>query len=372
MSSKRDYYEVLGVGKEATKDEIKEAYRKLALQYHPDRNKSPDAEEKFKEISEAYAILSDDVKRQQYDQFGHGGIEGKYSEEEIFRGVDFGDILRGFGFGFGVEDIFERFFGRGTRAGPRRGGDIRYDLEVGLQDAVKGSESDIMVPRLEACDECKGTGVRPGTAPKICNRCRGTGQIQHVQSSGFGHFIQIEVCDVCGGRGRTFTPCMNCSGNGRIRRTRKITVKIPAGVDEGVGLRLPGEGEQGMRGTPSGDLYVVVHLRPHEYIERRGDDLYIKIPISFTQSSLGAEIDVPTLKGSEKLKIPAGTQTGTIFRFRGKGVPRLESRGTGDLLVEVVVRTPAELNEGGKQLLRELGRYVSEDNRPLRNKEFRG
>jgi len=373
MSSKRDYYEVLGVGKGASKEEIKEAYRKLALQYHPDRNKAPDAEERFKEISEAYAILSDDVKRQQYDQFGHGGIEGKYSEEEIFRGVDFGDIFRDFGFGFGVEDIFERFFGRGTRPRrPSKGEDIRYDLEIGLQEAIKGSENEISIQRLEACEECRGTGVRPGTEPKVCNRCKGTGQIQHVQSSLLGQFIQIEVCDVCGGRGRNFTPCRNCGGSGRMRRNRKIMVKIPAGVDEGIGLRLPREGEQGPQGSPPGDLYVVVHLRTHEYIERRGDDLYIRIPISLAQASLGAEIEVPTLKGNENQRIPPGTQTGTIFRFRGKGVPRLEARGTGDLLVEVVLRTPTELNDVGKRLLRDLSPYLKEDNRPLSNREYRG
>lgn len=369
MSSKRDYYEALGVGRDASKEQIKEAYRKLALQYHPDRNKAPDAEEKFKEISEAYAILSDDVKRQQYDQFGHGGIEGRYSEEEIFRGVDFGDILRGFGFGFGVEDIFERFFGGGGPRRPRRGEDIRYDIEVGLQEVVNGSERGIDVQRLEPCEECKGTGVRSGTEAKVCNKCNGTGQIQHVQRSGFGHFIQIEVCDVCGGRGRTFTPCRNCNGSGNVRRARKIMVKIPAGVDEGVGLRLQGEGGRGPRGTPPGDLYVVVHLKPHEFFERKDDDIYLRIPINFTQASLGAEIEVPTLKGSETLRMPPGTQTGTIFRFRGKGVPRLEGRGTGDFLVEVVVRTPSSLAEGAKRLLRELSQYVREDNGPLSNRE---
>jgi len=368
MSSKRDYYEVLGVGRDASKEQIKEAYRKLALQYHPDRNKAPDAEEKFKEISEAYAILSDDVKRQQYDQFGHIGIEGRYSEEEIFRGVDFGDIFRDFGFGFGFDDILERFFGGGRPRRPRRGEDIRYDLNVGLQEAVNGSEREIEVPRLEPCEECKGTGVRPGTEPKICARCNGTGQIQHVKRSGLGHFIQIEACDACDGRGRTFMPCRSCSGSGNVRRTRKITVKIPAGVDEGVGLRLQGEGGRGPRGTPPGDLYVVVHLRPHEFFERRGDDIYMRIPISFAQASLGAEIAVPTLKGNEALRMPPGTQTGTIFRFRGRGVPRLEGRGVGDLLVEVVVRTPSNLPEGAKRLLRELSQYVREDNGPLSNR----
>jgi len=368
MSSKRDYYEVLDVDRNATKDQIREAFRKLALQYHPVRNKSPDAEERFKEISEAYAVLSDDIKRQQYDQFGHGGIEGKYSAEEIFRGVDFGDIFRDLGFGFGFEDIIERFFGGGPRR-PRRGEDIRYDLQVGLQEVVYGSERDIEVQRLESCNECKGTGVRAGTEAKVCSKCKGTGQIQRVQRSGFGHFIQIEACDVCGGRGRTFTPCRNCSGSGNVRRARKIKVKIPAGVDEGVGLRLQGEGGRGPRGVPPGDLYVVVHLRPHEFYERRGDDIYLRVPINFTQASLGAEIEVPTLRGSEVLRVPPGTQTGTIFRFREKGIPRLEGRGTGDLLVEVVVRTPANLSEGAKRLLRELSQYFREGNEPLRNRQ---
>jgi len=370
MSSKRDYYEILGVSRDSTKEQIKEAYRKLALQYHPDRNKSPYAEEKFKEISEAYAVLSDDVKRQQYDQFGHGGIEGRYSTEDIFRGVDFGDIFRDFGFGFGFEDIFERFFGGGARARrPRGGSDIRYDLEISLQEAAQGISREINVPRLEPCEECRGTGVRPGTEPKTCTKCKGKGQLQYTQSSGLGHFIQIVTCDACSGRGTTFTPCKSCGGSGSVRRTRKITVKIPAGVDEGTSLRLAGEGEQGPKGTRPGDLYVVLHIRQHEYLERRGDDLWLRIPVSFTQASLGCEVKVPTLRGSETLRIPPGTQTGTVFRFRGKGMPRLGERGAGDLMVEVVVRTPTNLNEKSKQLLRELSKEIGEDNQPLRWKE---
>jgi molecular chaperone DnaJ len=370
MSSKRDYYEALGVNRGATKEEIKEAYRKLALQYHPDRNKAPDAEEKFKEISEAYAILSDDVKRQQYDQYGHGGIEGRYSEEEIFRGVDFGDIFRNFGFGGGVNDIFERFFGGGGRPrGPRRGDDIRYDMEVNLQEAAQGSSRDISVPRLEPCDECRGTGVRPGTESKTCAKCKGRGQLQYVQSSVLGRFVQIVACDACGGRGTIFTPCRNCGGGGSVRRTRKITVKVPPGVDEGTSLRLAGEGEQGPRGTTPGDLYVVIHVKPHEYIERRDNDLFVRMPISLTQAALGAEIKVPTLKGTESLRIPSGTQTGIYFRFRGKGMPRLGGRGAGDLMVEVVVRTPTGLTERGKQLLQELNKEIREDNRPLSTRE---
>jgi len=311
MSSKpkRDYYEVLGVSRDATKEQIKESYRKLALQYHPDRNKSPDAEEKFKEISEAYAVLSDDEKRRQYDLYGHVGIEGRYTAEEIFRGVDFEEIFRDFGFGFGFDDIFERFFGGGVRPRrPRRGEDIRYDLEIELEEAFHGSSKEIKVPRLENCEECRGTGIRPGTEPKTCVKCKGKGQLQYTQSSGLGHFIQIITCDACGGRGSTFTPCRSCGGSGSVRRIRKITVNIPAGVDEGTSLRLAGEGERGPKGVPPGDLYIVIHVRKHEYFDRREDNLWLRVPISFTQAILGCEIRVPTLRGSENLMIPPGTQ----------------------------------------------------------------
>lgn len=365
MGDKRDYYEVLGVSRNAAKDEIKNAYRKLALQYHPDRNKAPDAEEKFKEISEAYAVLSDDEKRKQYDMFGHAGIGAKYSPEDIFRGVDFGDIFRDSGFGFGgFDDIFDMFFGRrrGWRQGPQRGADLRYDLEITLEEVATGLEKEIYVPRKEKCEDCKGSGAAPGTEPRRCSRCNGTGQLQRTTSIGFGQFIQVETCNFCGGRGTVVdSPCKSCRGTGIVSQNRRILVKIPAGVDEGPRLRLVGEGEAGARGGPPGDLYVVVHVKSHEMFRRRGSDILYETFIGFVQAALGTEIDVPTLDGKAKLKIPAGTQSHMVFKLKGKGVPNLNGFGRGDELVRVKTRTPTKLTSKQRELLLQFAKETGED-----------
>ncbi len=363
MGDKRDYYEVLGVPKNASKDEIKNAYRKLALQYHPDRNKAPEAEEKFKEISEAYAVLSDDEKRKQYDTYGHAGIGAKYSPEDLFRGADFGDIFRGSGFG-GFEDIFDVFFGRrrGWREGPQRGADLRYDVELTLEEVANGLEKEIYVPRRERCEECKGTGASPGTEPRRCSRCNGTGQLQRTVSMGFGQFIQVETCNVCGGRGTIIdSPCKVCRGTGVVSRNRSLLVKIPAGVDEGSRLRLAGEGEIGARGGPPGDLYILVHVKPHEVFRRKDNNILYETTASFAQAALGTEIEVPTLDGKAKIKIPAGTQSHTVFRLKGKGIPNLNGFGRGDELVRVKIRTPAKLTSKQRELLQQFAKEAGED-----------
>jgi molecular chaperone DnaJ len=363
---KRDYYEVLGVPRNASKDQIKDAYRQLALKYHPDRNKAPDAEERFKEISEAYAVLSDDEKRAQYDQFGHAGISGRYTQEDLFRGVDFGDLFRDFGFG-GFDSIFETFFGRGTRRryGPERGSDIQYDMEITLEQAATGLESKIEVPRTETCRTCRGSGAKTGTQPKVCPKCNGKGQVQYGRSTGFARFIQVVPCDKCECSVTIIeSPCGECRGTGLVERTRTIDVKIPAGVDTGSFLRLSGQGEAGTRGGPPGDLLIAVRVRPHNIFRRKVGDIFLEVTIGFAQAALGAKIQVPTLDGRAELKIPAGTQTGTVFRLRGKGVPHLGGFGKGDELVRVVTRTPTKLTKRQRQLFEELAKDLGEEVQP--------
>ena len=311
--SKRDYYDILGVPRNAGKDQIKNEYRKLALKYHPDRNKAPDAEERFKEISEAYAILYDDEKRAQYDRFGHAGIDSRYTTEDIFRGVDFDEIFRDIGFGFGgFGSIFDMFFGGGRQArGPPRGQDIRYDLEISLEQAYAGLQTEIEVPRTERCSECNGTGARPGTSPKKCPECGGTGQIQHVQVSGFMRFARIEPCRKCRGRGIIIEkPCNVCNSAGIVERNRRISLKVPAGVDGGSQLILRGEGDAPDGSGRRGDLYVVLHVRPHEIFTREGNDLVCQVNVNFSKATLGGEVEVPTLDGPAKINIPPGTQSG--------------------------------------------------------------
>lgn len=368
MATKRDYYEILGVDKKAPLDDIKSSYRKLAMQYHPDRNKAPDAEEKFKEISEAYAVLSDQNKRQQYDLYGHPGIDMRYSQEDIFRGAapDIEDILRDFGAGgfggFGRGgSIFDIFFGGGRREGPRRGSDILYELSINLEDAASGKTVELEVPRTESCDVCKGSGAKPGTSPKTCPACRGTGQVSRTQSTPFGRFMTTSTCGTCRGRGEIIeSPCSSCHGSGTVQRRRRIEVKVPQGVDTGTRLRVAGEGEAGERGAPPGDLYVEINVRPHTIFTRRDGDLVTEATISFTQAALGDEITVPTLDGKAKMKIPPGTQNGQIFRLRGKGMPSLHISGRGDELVRIKVEVPAKLTEKQKQLLREFAEISGE------------
>jgi molecular chaperone DnaJ len=375
--SKRDYYEVLGVGKETDQKEIKSAYRKLALKYHPDRSQEPDAEERFKEISEAYAVLSDSDKRKQYDQFGHAGIDGRYSQEDLFRGVDFEDLLRGFGFaGGGGGSIFDIFFGgagRGGRRGPGRGRDLRYDLDMTLEEVAAGLETTIEVPRMETCPPCSGTGAKPGTSPVTCDQCRGAGQVTRVQKTPFGQMMTSSTCPKCGGRGQIVSdPCAECRGSGRVRKTRTINVKVPAGVDSGQHLRLGGQGEASP--DPGGDpaeQYVYVNLRTHPLFRRDEDDLLFEAPLSITQAALGTDLEVPTLDGKRaKIKVPAGTQTGSVFRLKGKGIPRLHGfGGTGDMHVRVSVRTPSNLTGRQRDLLEELAAEFGEGEKMKRSAE---
>jgi molecular chaperone DnaJ len=356
--SKSDYYDVLGVQRSATKDEIKNKYRQLALKYHPDRNKSPDAENKFKEISEAYAILSDDEKRAQYDQFGHAGIDGRYTTEDIFRGVDFDEILRGIGFGFGgFGSIFDTFFGGRPTRGPQRGQDIRYDLEISLEQSYAGLGTEIEVPRTERCSECNGSGAKPGTSPKKCSECGGAGQIQHVQNAGFLHFARIEPCRKCRGKGTIIEKsCNQCRGAGIVERDRRISIKIPPGVDTGSQLLLRGEGDVPNGGGRRGDLYVVVHVKPHETFRREGNDLICNVDVSFSRATLGGDVQVPTLDGPANIVMPPGTQSGAIFRLRKKGMPAIRENGKGDELVVIQVRTPTNLTSHQKELVQELSR----------------
>ena len=360
---KKDYYEILSVSRDAGAQDIKNAYRKLALQYHPDRNKSPDSEEKFKEISEAYAVLSNEEKRRQYDMYGHEGIDSRYTREDIFRGVNFDEIFRDFSFGFGgFSKIFEEFFGRRESYSPEKGVDLRFDLEITLEDAFRGLKTEIEIPRKEKCMNCKGTGASPGTEQKTCSKCNGTGQLEYTRTLGFTRFVQVTTCDKCNGRKVVIeNPCKECRGTGVIRQYRKIRVEIPSGVDTGYLLRLRGEGEAGMRGGPSGDLYVVITVKSHKIFNREGDDIFYETQISFPRAVLGTEIDVPNINGKARLKIPAGTQSGTVFRLKNKGMPKLRGFGRGDELVKVIVNIPTRLTDKQKKLLREFAKESGED-----------
>lgn len=357
--SKRDYYEILNIPKAASKDEIKTQYRKLALQYHPDRNKSPDAEEKFKEISEAFAVLSDDQKRAQYDQFGHAGIDSRYSAEDIFRGVNFDEIFRDIGFGFGgFDSIFSTLFGGGRRArGPQRGQDLRYDLDITLEQAYAGLTKEIEVPRSERCSDCGGTGAKPGTSPKRCPECGGTGQIQHVQVTGFMQFSRIEPCRKCRGWGEIIEkPCNVCRGTGLVQLQRRISVKIPQGVDNGSQLILRGEGDAPKAGGQKGDLYVVINVMPHQVFQREDNDLVCHVDVLPSKAILGGEVDVPTLDGPARISMPPGTQSGAIFRLRKKGMPGLRFSSRGDELVVIRVKIPAKLSQHQRDLIEELSK----------------
>ncbi|MDI6710008.1 MAG: molecular chaperone DnaJ [Thermoanaerobacterales bacterium] len=368
MSAKRDYYEVLGVSRDASPEEIKKAYRRLARQLHPDVNKDdPQAEAKFKEVAEAYAVLSDSERRSQYDRFGHAGPQGQ--------GFDFSNFdPRDFGFGdFGLGDIFDMFFGGAGRArtGPQRGRDLRLDLELTFREAAFGVEKEIEIPRTESCPECHGSGAAPGTNPRTCPQCHGRGQVSFVQQTAFGQFVQTRPCEVCHGTGRVIdNPCHRCRGAGQVRQTRKIKVRVPAGVDDDSRLRLAGEGEGGVRGGPPGDLYVYITVLPDKVFSRDGYNVTCDLPISFVQAALGDEVEVPTLEGTTRFKIPEGTQTGTVFRLRGKGIAILNGHGRGDQHVRVRVVTPTKLTERQRELLREFGRLGGEKTQPPGEKSF--
>jgi molecular chaperone DnaJ len=349
--SKRDYYEILEITRTATETEIKSSYRRLALKFHPDRNQGDKgAEEKFKEAAEAYAILSDGDKRARYDRFGHAGVGGGAQGFDPSQFSGFEDIFGGLG------DIFG-FGGGRQRSGPQRGADLRYDLEIPFEQSAKGAETHIQIPRHETCETCKGNGAAAGTSPTPCPQCRGTGQLRYQQ----GFFTVARTCGQCRGAGKVITkPCPNCRGNGTIEQTRKLTVKIPAGIAAGQRLRLSGEGEAGTRGGPPGDLYVVIFVREHEFFQRDGNNLHCTVPLAFTTLALGSEIKVPGIDGDESIKIPESTQTGTTFRLRGKGMPDVSGRGRGDLLVTVQAVTPKKLSKDQKKLLEELAATLPE------------
>lgn len=348
--TKRDYYEILGVQRDADDATLKRAFRKLARQYHPDVNRETSAEERFKEISEAYEVLNDPQKRQLYNQYGHAGVNGGTGDFGNFGGFgSFSDIFEQFG------SIFGGAGGGAGRHGPQRGADLRYDLSITFEEAVFGCEKELIVPRLDNCASCGGTGAEPKSELKRCTQCNGTGEVRRVQQSFFGQFVNVTVCGKCKGEGQIIsTPCRECRGEGRIHVTKRLAVKIPPGVDNDQQIRVTSEGESGPRGGLPGNLYVILSVKPHQFFKRDGADLYYELPLTFPQAALGDQVEVPTIDGNEKLTIPAGTQTGKAFRLRDKGVPRLRSMGRGDLYVTTTVRTPTAISAKERELYEEL------------------
>lgn len=353
--AKKDFYEVLSVNRDASEDDIKKSYRKLAMKYHPDRNPdNPNAEEHFKEAKEAYEVLSDPQKRSAYDQYGHAGVDPQAGGMGGAGAAGFGGFAEAFG------DIFGDIFGGSPRgrSSVYRGADLRYNLEIGLEEAAKGIEKKIRIPTMEECETCHGSGAKPGTSPITCSTCNGQGQVRMQQ----GFFSIQQTCPRCHGTGKIVAdPCKSCSGAGRIKKQKTLAVKIPAGVDEGDRIRLSGEGEAGTNGGPPGDLYVVIQIRPHSVFQRDQNDLHCEMPISFTTAALGGEIDIPTLDGHAKLKIPAETQSSQVFRLRGKGIKGVRSSTHGDLLCHVVVETPVKLTDRQKELLHEFEEINQKD-----------
>ena len=361
VATKRDYYEILGIERNASADEIKKAYRRLALKHHPDKNHAdPKSEERFKEISEAYEVLSDANKRQKYDQFGHDGLRSTFGPggfdfaRDFTHEADLQDILGNLFGGGGGGGIFEEFFGggrrRSSRTGAQRGADLRFDLEVDLEEAIFGSDREVTMPVSKDCGTCHGTGAAPGSKRETCRQCGGQGAV----ISGGGFFQVRQTCPVCGGEGTMIRkPCNECKGSGRVRSRQRINLHIPKGAETGVRLRLGGKGEPGARGGPAGDLYVVLHVRKHELFDRRGDDLHCIVPVPFETAALGGSVRVPTTEGYAKLKIAPGTPSGKMFRLRGKGVDNVEGYGRGDLHVEVKVEVPTKLNGAQKKILKE-------------------
>ena len=363
MADKRDYYEVLGVNKGAGDDEIKKAYRRLAKQYHPDLNKdNPEAEEKFKEAAEAYDVLSDSEKRARYDQFGHAGVDGNgfggggYSGG--FGGFDMGDL----------GDIFGSFFGGGfggssRRNGPVRGRDIQQAIELTFEEAAFGCKKEVTIIRQESCDECAGSGAKKGTSPVKCTRCNGTGQMRTVQNTPFGQFTSTSTCNACSGRGSTISdPCPSCSGTGQKRKTRKLEVNIPQGIDHGQTVSVRGQGEAGLRGGPAGDLLITVYIKKNSVFTREGENVYVDVPLTFVQAALGCEVQIPTIDGSVSQRIPEGTQHGTKFRLKGKGIPYIRGNGRGDQYVRIIVEVPKNLSSRQKEILQEFAKESNEKN----------
>lgn len=364
--AKRDYYEVLGVPRNASEEEIRRAFRKLAMEYHPDRNKRPDASERFKEVNEAYQVLIDADKRGRYDRFGHAGV-GAQAGTRDFEGFD---VFSGFG------DIFDSFFGdfmgrTRTRTGPVRGADLHQEVSMTLEQVADGDVRVVEINRAEPCEQCKGTGAEPGTSPETCPTCNGSGQVRRMERSFFGSFTQVTPCPTCRGQGNVVkSPCTRCHGIGRERRKKKVEVRIPAGVEDGMRVRLSGEGDMGAYGGPSGDLYVTVHVAPHEQFRREGMTLFYELPINYVQAVLGDEVEVPTLKGKTRLKIPSGTQPGTVFRVRGEGLPEVNGRRRGDLLVTVKLVVPTSLDVEQRRLIEELGKKMGSGDGRANGKGF--
>ncbi|MFH1850261.1 MAG: molecular chaperone DnaJ [archaeon] len=351
----KDYYKILGVEKNESKEGIKKAYKKLAKKYHPDISKEPDASDRFKEINEAAAVLGDDNKRAQYDQFGKAGDRAGPD----FSGFDFSDFMSDTG-GFDFDNIFDTLFGGGMRRnqqGPNRGSDLRLDMEIELEDVASGLKKTVYVDRHEECTSCSGSGAHSSSDIKTCDACEGAGMVRKTRRTPFGMFSTAGPCSKCQGQGRVTTrQCATCHGLGRVEKRRKIDVQIPAGIEDSTSLRITDEGDAGLKGGSHGDLYVVVHLMPHKLFERSGDDLYSKVPISFCQAVLGADVEVPALNGKATLKIPAGTQTHTVFRMRGKGIAHLHGSGAGDQMVKVIIQTPTRLTVKQKELLKDFAR----------------
>ena len=354
--AKRDYYDVLGVLKKASEEEVRKAFRKKAMEYHPDRNKNPDAEEKFKEVSEAYQVLIDSDKRGRYDRLGHAGV-GAPAGGGSPRDFDGFDIFGGFG------DIFDSFFGdvtgRRQQRTAQRGRDIQYGMTIPFEESVFGGEREVEVSRLERCGRCQGSGAEPGTRPETCTTCRGMGQVRRSERSVFGQFTQVTACPACRGTGSVISsPCNNCRSSGSERHSRKILVRIPAGVDDGMQIRLTGEGDVGSNGGRSGNLYMHISVQEHELFRREGHDLVYELPINFVQAALGDEVAIPTLRDAETLRIPPGTQPGSVFRIKGKGVPQLNGHHRGDLLVALDLQVPTSIDGEQRQLLEELAKTM--------------
>jgi molecular chaperone DnaJ len=360
--AQRDYYEILGVPRNASKDELKSAFRRLARQYHPDVNKSADAEERFKEINEAYAVLSDEEKRAAYDRFGHAGVRGAGGAPD-FTTVDFGDFADIFGdlFGFGG-------FGRTSRrarSAPRRGADLQYRLDLTFEEAVFGVEKEIEVTRDEICSTCNGSGAEPGTSPIRCTTCNGSGEVRQARQTLLGSMVQVTTCPTCNGKGETIpNPCPTCHGSGLERRTRAKVVSVPAGVDSGTQIRLAGEGQPGVNGGPHGNLYIAINVKPHKYFRRKNDDILLDLDVNVAQATLGADVEVPTVDGPESLRIPSGTQPGKVLRIRSKGVPHLRGNGRGDQMVVINVEIPKHLKPEQRDLFEQLAESLGSEVRP--------
>ncbi len=360
--TQRDYYEILGVPRTASPDDLKAAFRKLARQFHPDVSDAADAEERFKEINEAYAILSDPDKRAAYDRFGHAGVQGPSGAPDF--NVDFTDFADIFGDLFGFGGFGGRSAGR-ARNSPRRGADLQYRLDLKFEEAVFGVEKDIEITRDEVCSTCNGSGAKPGTSPTRCQTCNGTGEVRQVRQTILGSMVQVATCPTCRGQGETIaTPCPTCQGRGIERRTRKKVVSIPAGVDTGTQIRLAGEGQPGVNGGPNGNLYITIQVKSHKFFRRRDYDILLDLTVNVAQAALGADVEIPTVDGTEKLRIPAGTQPGKVLYLKGKGVPRLRSNGRGDELVVINVEVPSRLNPEQRQLFEKLASSLGSEVHP--------